>query len=77
MSRGRRGPTAWRDGSRIEHELFVPHGRAVVALRWRLIGRRDAALPFAVRPFLSGRDSHALHHENPAFRFEGSTSEQR
>lgn len=57
------------DGSRIEHELFVPQGRAVVALRWRLVGRRDAALPFAVRPFLSGRDSHALHHENPAFRF--------
>ena len=22
-----------------------------------------------MRPFLSGRDSHALQHENPAFRF--------
>ena len=65
------------DGSRVEHELFVPHGRAAVALRWRLMARRDAALPFAVRPFLSGRDSHALHHENPAFRFEGVTSEQQ
>jgi predicted glycogen debranching enzyme len=65
------------DGTRIEHELFVPHGRAVVALRWRLAGRRAAALPFAVRPFLSGRDSHALHHENPAFRFMEVTSAQR
>jgi predicted glycogen debranching enzyme len=65
------------DGSRIEHELFVPHGRALVALRWRLMGRRDAALPFAVRPFLSGRDSHALHHENPAFRFTAVASGQR
>ena len=24
----------------------------------------------AVRLLFSGRDSHALHHENPAFRFE-------
>jgi predicted glycogen debranching enzyme len=62
------------DGRRIEHELFVPHGRAAVALRWRLVGRRDAALPFAARPFLSGRDSHALHHENPVFRFESATA---
>jgi predicted glycogen debranching enzyme len=65
------------DGTRIEHELFVPQGRAVVALRWRLIGRRTSALSFAVRPFLSGRDSHALHHENAAFRFMDVTSAQR
>jgi predicted glycogen debranching enzyme len=65
------------DGRRIEHELFVPHGRALVALRWRLVERRDTALPFAVRPFLSGRDSHALHHENRAFRFTETTSGQR
>jgi predicted glycogen debranching enzyme len=65
------------DGRRIEHELFVPHGRALVALRWRVVGRRNAALPLAVRPFLSGRDSHALHHENPAFRFAEVTSGPR
>jgi predicted glycogen debranching enzyme len=65
------------DGTRIEHELFVPQGRAVVALRWRLIGRRTSTLSFAVRPFLSGRDSHALHHENAAFRFMDVTSAQR
>jgi predicted glycogen debranching enzyme len=64
------------DGTRIEHELFVPQGRAVVALRWRLVGRHAAALPFAVRPFLSGRDSHALHHENSSFRFMEVTSGQ-
>jgi predicted glycogen debranching enzyme len=31
-----------------------------------------AAVPatLTVRPFLSGRDYHALHHENPDFRFE-------
>jgi predicted glycogen debranching enzyme len=69
----------WRhrlpDGSRVEHELFVPQGSAAVALAWRL---RPAALPFGarliVRPFLSGRDYHALHHENGAFRFEPEAS---
>lgn len=64
------------DGTRIEHELFVPRGAPVAALRWRrLSGSGPATL--SVRPFLSGRDYHALHHENPAFRFtqavEGAT----
>jgi glycogen debranching enzyme len=58
---------------RIEQELFVPYGAPVVAVSWRL---REAAAPAAapaeltVRPFLSGRDYHCLHHQNPAFRFE-------
>ena len=64
---------AWRwrleDGSRIEQELFVPRGLPAVALRWRVVeGTPEGAL--LVRPFLSGRDSHASHHENPVFRFE-------
>jgi predicted glycogen debranching enzyme len=61
----------WRlaDGTRIEQELFVPRGLSLVALRWRMMaGSREGVL--AVRPFLSGRDSHATHHENGAFRFE-------
>jgi predicted glycogen debranching enzyme len=61
----------WRleDGTRIEHELFVPRGLPLVAMRWRVVeGRREGAL--AVRPFLSGRDAHATHHENGAFRFD-------
>ncbi|MGH7535786.1 MAG: glycogen debranching enzyme N-terminal domain-containing protein, partial [Gemmatimonadales bacterium] len=59
-----------RDGSRIEQELFVPHGLPLVAIRWRRTGGSGGGT-LAARPFLSGRDSHALHHENPAFRFEG------
>jgi predicted glycogen debranching enzyme len=61
----------WRldDGSRVELELFVPHGLPLAALRWRLTGGGEAAT-LVVRPFLSGRDSHATHHENPAFRFD-------
>jgi len=61
----------WRwhlaDGLTLTEELFVPRGGARVALRWRLSAPARATL--VVRPFLSGRDYHALHHENPAFAF--------
>ena len=52
----------------IVHEIFVTRGLPRVVLRWRLEG---AALPatLRVRPFLSGRDYHAMHHENSAFDF--------
>jgi predicted glycogen debranching enzyme len=61
----------WRlqDGSTVEQELFVPHGAALAAIRWRLTAG-PAGGTLAVRPFLSGRDTHALHHANPDFRFD-------
>jgi glycogen debranching enzyme len=57
------------DGVRVDHEVLVPYGVAAAAVSWRV---REPAPPaeLTVRPFLSGRDYHALHHENPAFRFE-------
>jgi predicted glycogen debranching enzyme len=63
----------WRfalpDGTRIEHEILAAHGGAVTLVGWRRVaGEGRAAL--CVRPFLSGRDYHALHHENGAFQFE-------
>lgn len=56
------------DGTRIEHEIFVPYGSSMAVLSWRL---RDATghVTLILRPFFSGRDYHALHHENPAFQF--------
>jgi predicted glycogen debranching enzyme len=57
------------DGGLVEHELFVPKGAALVALAWRVSGAAAPAT-LAVRPFLSGRDYHSLHHENPSFRFD-------
>lgn len=56
------------DGSRVEQQIFVPHGTSAVALLWRLTGATQPAM-LRVRPFFSGRDYHALHHENGAFRF--------
>src|SRR5256712_76297 len=57
------------DGTQIEQEIFVRHGIPFVVLSWRLVESRNG-ITFSLRPFLSGRDYHALHHENLAFRFE-------
>ena len=67
------------DGRAVEHEVLVGAGRPLVALSWRLAPRGRAARSrggparLRVRPLLSGRDSHALHHENRAFRFDAET----
>lgn len=68
----------WRfrlpDGSHLVHELCVQpaHGasdrRPVTALTFRREGGAGPAR-LLLRPLLSGRDFHALHHENPAFAF--------
>jgi len=72
------------NGARVEHELFVPHGHAAVAMRWRLMESANDAAPgtaepvwLTVRPLLSGRDYHSLHHENPAFRFDAASADSR
>jgi predicted glycogen debranching enzyme len=60
------------DGSLIEHGIFVPGDRAATVLYWRLCEGPGGTL--ALRPLLSGRDYHALHRENPAFRFDAEVS---
>jgi predicted glycogen debranching enzyme len=61
----------WRyrlpDGTEIEHDVVVAPGRAATLCGWRLLAGRGATL--SVRPLVSGRDYHALHHENPGFCF--------
>jgi len=66
---------SWRfdlgNGLTITQQLFAPKtaGRAAMVLTWRAIGPSDADLKLRARPLLSGRDFHALHHQNPDFRF--------
>src|SRR5436309_1866407 len=56
-------------GVRVTHERFARHGEPVVVLRWRVEGA-PAGTALHVRPLLSGRDPHALHHANDTFRFD-------
>ncbi len=66
----------WRvtDGADVTQELFMARGTPRTVIRWQLTGKATPAKLF-VRPFLSGRDYHALHHENPSFNFDAQTSE--
>jgi predicted glycogen debranching enzyme len=56
----------------VRQELIVPREVAGVALRWSVRGV-GSGVRLHVRPLLSGRDYHSLHHENPAFRFDSCT----
>ena len=56
----------------LDQEIFVPRGQSTVVLSWRLCGRINQNFSLSVKPFLSGRDFHATHHENGLFQFEPS-----
>lgn len=57
------------DGTVVEQEIVVPRGAPAVLVRFRAIGAA-AGTTLTLRPLLSGRDFHALHRENGAFRFD-------
>jgi predicted glycogen debranching enzyme len=59
------------DGTRIQQEVFIIHGAPVTCVAWKLLSAGGAA-KLTARPFLSGRDYHGLHRNNPAFRFEAA-----
>ena len=65
------------DGTAIEQDLVVLHGTPLVAISWRLTTAAHSPVRLSVRPFLSGRDYHSMHHENGAFRFEPETRDDR
>lgn len=62
------------DRTRIQHEVFVPRGRAACAASWRLLtpGR---TVTLRVRPLISVRQYHALHRENAQFNFHPDLEE--
>jgi len=53
----------------VIQELFVLRGSPTVLVSFRLQGS-EPGVRLCLRPFLSGRDFHALQRENSAFRFE-------
>jgi predicted glycogen debranching enzyme len=66
------------DGTRVMHEILMRKGAPQVFLSWRLLSGSRAPRPapelawtkVRVRPFLAGRDFHALMHENHGFCFD-------
>jgi predicted glycogen debranching enzyme len=66
------------DGTRVAQEILMRKGAPQVFVAWRLLSGSRAPRPapeaawarLRVRPFLAGRDFHALMHENPAFSFD-------
>jgi predicted glycogen debranching enzyme len=75
---------ACEDGTRVALELAVgPGGRAKTVLRWTRLAAGHAEFggtgpaTLAVRPLLAGRDYHATHHENSAFRFAAEVRGER
>jgi predicted glycogen debranching enzyme len=67
----------WRfdigDGATVIQQLFAPRttDRAAMVLQWRVVRSAANSTPLRLRarPLLSGRDFHALHRQNPDFRF--------
>lgn len=59
----------------VVHDLFIPQGGAGTVLSWRLT-RSHPDVTLTVRPFLSGRDFHALHSENDRYRFDAVSRDQ-
>jgi len=58
-------------GVAVSQEIFVPHGQPAVVVRWVLVeAPADTPIRLVVRPFLSGRDYHSMHHENGTCRTE-------
>ena len=65
------------DGTRVQQEIFVARGDdPVTCVTWNLLEPRTNAT-LSVRPFLSGRNYHALHKSNPAFRFDAEIAPGR
>jgi predicted glycogen debranching enzyme len=68
----------WRfaldEGVVLTAEVLVAKATCETVLRWHVANGADGGASshrytLKVRPLLSGRDYHALHHENPAFNF--------
>jgi predicted glycogen debranching enzyme len=53
----------------IEQELFLERETPSIFISWKASDGLDAHVKLHVRPFISVRDFHALHHENDAFQF--------
>jgi predicted glycogen debranching enzyme len=64
------------DGTEVSQEVVACHERGHVIVRWQLRSL-PGEVQLMVRPLLSGRDYHALHHENQGFDFNAEVTGAR
>ncbi len=53
-------------GLTVQRDILCVRGRDLVLLQWSVKGKAKTSIRLRVRPKLTGRDYHALHHENGA-----------
>ncbi len=58
------------DRTRIEQSICVPRGYGACVIRWRILSK-NKQVKLRIRPLLSVRNYHHLHHENGSFDFLG------
>jgi len=58
------------NGITVRREILSIHGRDMVIVRWRLVGKKPSSAVLRVRPKLTGRDYHRTHHENRSLSTE-------
>ncbi len=52
------------NGTACRREIICIQGYDLVVVRWTVVEPKSQILPLLVRPMLTGRDYHSLHHEN-------------
>ena len=65
------------DGRTVSREIFCVRGQNTAVVRWRLFGSPTDSIELRVRPMLTGRDYHTLHHENGALSHDARVTEKK
>ena len=65
------------NNARVRREILCIRGRDLVIIRWKLMGSKGDSVALRVRPMLTGRDYHAIHHENEQLSTQAINSHER
>ena len=65
------------DDRTVRREILCVRGQSTVVVRWRLLTPARDSIELRVRPKLTSREYHALHHENGSLSPEATVTAQR
>ncbi|HBH80300.1 MAG TPA: hypothetical protein DDY39_10775, partial [Nitrospira sp.] len=65
------------DDRTVSREILCVRGQSTVVVRWRLLTPARDSIELRVRPKLTSREYHALHHENGSLSPEATVTAQR